>query len=123
MSEIEIEQIIVSRIQAELSPVQVQLRDMTGTRDHWEAVIITEHFDGVRPIVRQQRIYKALGELMAGPIHAFTMTTLTPEEAAQRGVSIQIEHNESPSPDSTTQSTQDDSVQSRARHGGLISLD
>ena len=80
MSEIEIEQTIVSRIQAELSPVQVQLRDMTGTRDHWEAIIITTHFDGMRAIARQQRVYKALGALMAGPIHAFTMTTLTPEE-------------------------------------------
>lgn len=123
MSEIEIEQIIVSRIQAELSPVQVQLRDMTGTRDHWEAVIITTHFDGVRPIARQQRVYKALGALMAGPIHAFTMTTLTPGEAEQRGVTVQTDPADPSSPKTAVQTTQDDSEQSSALHSGLISLD
>ncbi|MAD61070.1 MAG: BolA family transcriptional regulator [Myxococcales bacterium] len=59
---------------------------MTGTRDHWEAVIISAQFEGMRLISRQQRVYKALGELMAGPIHAFTMQTLTPEEAVSKGL-------------------------------------
>ena len=89
MSETQIEQMIESRIQAELSSAEVQLRDMTGTRDHWEAVIVSTHFEGLRLIARQQRVYKALGELMAGPIHAFTMMTLTPEEARQRGITMQ----------------------------------
>ena len=85
MSDQTIEQIIIDRIKAELGPVEVTLRDMTGTRDHWEAVIITSHFEGLRLISRQQKVYKALGELMLGPIHAFTMQTLTPKEAEERG--------------------------------------
>jgi stress-induced morphogen len=108
MSEIEIEQVIVSRVQAELSDAEVQLRDMTGTRDHWEAVIISIQFEGLRSIARQQRVYKALGELMAGPIHAFTMMTLTPEEAERRGINIQ--------PDQDTN-------QSAPQGSGLISLE
>ena len=123
MSEIKIEQIIVSRIQAELSPVQVQLRDMTGTRDHWEAIIITAHFDGMRAIARQQRVYKALGALMAGPIHAFTMTTLTPEEAELRGVHIHMDPAETSSSNTSAQGSQDNSEQSDAHQSGLISLD
>lgn len=83
-----IEQTIVTRIQAELSSAQVKLRDMTGTRDHWEAVIISPDFDGLRLIARQQRVYKALGALMSGPIHAFTMMTLTPQEAIEKGVQV-----------------------------------
>lgn len=86
MNEQTIEQTITDRINLELSPVEVQLRDMTGTRDHWEAVIISENFEGIRLIARQQRVYKALGELMLGPIHAFTMQTLTPTEAVARGL-------------------------------------
>ena len=34
-------------------------------------------------IKRQRTIYAAMGELMAGPIHALTMTTQTPAEAAK----------------------------------------
>lgn len=108
MSEIEIEQVIVSRIKAELNDAEVQLRDMTGTRDHWEAVIISKYFEGLRPIVRQQRVYKALGELMTGPVHAFTMMTLTPEEAEQRGINIQSDQ---------------DTRQSPPQGSGLISLE
>jgi stress-induced morphogen len=91
MSTQDIETIIVERIQAELSPVEVSLRDMTGTRDHWEAVIISTHFEGMRLIARQQRVYKALGELMAGPIHAFTMQTVTPEEAVSKGLQSSVQ--------------------------------
>lgn len=81
-----IEQVIIDRIKNELSPVEITLNDMTGTKDHWEAVIISSQFEGVRLIARQQKVYKALGELMAGPIHAFTMQTLTPTEAEAKGL-------------------------------------
>ena len=114
MSETQIEQIIVSRIENELSSTEVQLRDMTGTRDHWEAVIISSHFEGLRLIARQQLIYKALGELMAGPIHAFTMMTLTPEEAEQRGITIQV--------NSDRQGQGHEGGQGSSGGGGLISL-
>ena len=86
MSTPDIEAIIVERIQTELPSAEVTLRDMTGTLDHWEAVIISAQFEGMRLISRQQRVYKALGELMTGPIHAFTMQTLTPEEAVSKGL-------------------------------------
>ena len=84
----EIEQIITTRITDALAPAQVQLRDMTGTRDHWEAVIVSEQFAGLRLIKRQQRVYQALGELMQGAVHAFTMQTLTPDEATAKGISV-----------------------------------
>ena len=43
---------------------------------------------GVRLIQRQQGIYRALGDLMTGPVHAFTMRTLTPSEAAAKGIKM-----------------------------------
>lgn len=84
----DIEQVITGKIQAALEPAQVRLNDMTGTRDHWEAVIISERFSGLRLIKRQQLVYQALGALMSGPIHAFTMQTLTPEEAEAKGIKV-----------------------------------
>ena len=81
-----IEQVIIDRIKLEINPVEITLNDMTGTKDHWEAVIISPEFEGVRLIARQQKVYKALGEMMAGPIHAFTMQTLTPQEAEEKGL-------------------------------------
>jgi stress-induced morphogen len=82
-----IEEEITSRIQAAYSDAEVRLTDLTGTRDHWEALIISEAFEGLRLIKRQQGVYQALGELMAGPVHAFTMQTLTPSEAQEKGLS------------------------------------
>jgi stress-induced morphogen len=81
-----IETEITARITAAYPGAEVRLNDLTGTRDHWEAVIISEVFEGQRLIKRQQGVYGALGELMSGPIHAFTMQTLTPAEAATRGL-------------------------------------
>ena len=83
-----IEEEITARITAAYSDAVVQLNDLTGTRDHWEAVIISEGFEGLRLIKRQQGVYQALGELMAGPVHAFTMQTLTPSEAEEKGVRL-----------------------------------
>jgi len=82
----DIENEITTRVTAAYPGAEVRLNDMTGTRDHWEAVIIAEGFAGQRLIARQQGVYRALGELMAGPIHAFTMQTLTPAEADAKGL-------------------------------------
>ena len=97
-----IEDVIVSRIQAEILTAEVTLRDMTGTKDHWEAIIISEDFEGQRLIARQKRVYKALGELMAGPIHAFTMQTLTPTEAQAKGLATKTKDASQSSPSNDT---------------------
>ena len=81
-----IDQEITQRIIAQFPDAEVRLTDMTGTKDHWEAVIISDAFEGQRPLQRQQNIYAALGELMQGPVHAFTMTTVTRDQAAKRGL-------------------------------------
>lgn len=82
-----IEQEITTRIQTAYPGAEVRLTDLTGTLDHWEALVISEAFEGVRLIKRQQGVYQALGELMSGPVHAFTMQTLTPSEAEAKGLS------------------------------------
>lgn len=74
---------MIRRIQEALPGAKVELYDMTGTKDHWRATIVADAFEGMSRIKRQRTIYAAMGELMAGPIHALTMTTQTPAEAAK----------------------------------------
>ena len=57
----------------------VQMTDLTGTQDHWEAVIVASAFAGKSRIQQHQMVYAALGELMSGPIHALALKTYTPE--------------------------------------------
>ena len=86
-----IEDVIKARIRAVYVDAKVQLTDLTGTLDHWEALIISSDFEGMRLIQRQQGVYRALGDLMTGPVHAFTMRTLTPSEAEAKGISTEVD--------------------------------
>lgn len=69
------------RITAALPDARIDLRDMTGTADHWQATIVSQGFEGQSPVARQRAVFAALGELMNGPIHALTLKTLTPAQA------------------------------------------
>lgn len=53
-----------------------------GDGQHFEALIVSEVFRGKSRVQRHQLVYAALGERMRAEIHALSMRTLTPEEAA-----------------------------------------
>jgi stress-induced morphogen len=69
---------IEAKIVAALPDARVELRDLTGTADHWEATIVSAAFDGKSLIERHRMVFAALTEEMKGPIHALTLKTLTP---------------------------------------------
>lgn len=54
--------------------------EVTGDGAHFEAIIVSPHFEGKRLIARHQLVYKALGDRMREEIHALSMKTLTPDE-------------------------------------------
>lgn len=54
--------------------------DVTGDGSHFEAIIVSDAFEGLRSIARHQLVYKALGDRMKQEIHALSMRTLTPNE-------------------------------------------
>lgn len=54
--------------------------DVTGDGSHFEAIIVSNAFEGLRSIARHQLVYKALGDRMKQEIHALSMRTLTPNE-------------------------------------------
>ncbi len=53
---------------------------VAGDGHHFQALIVSEAFRGLRTIKRHQLVYQALGDKMAGEIHALSMRTLTPDE-------------------------------------------
>ena len=49
---------------------------------HFEATVVAEAFAGKLPLARHRLVYATLGDLMGGAIHALSLKTLTPAEAA-----------------------------------------
>ena len=59
----------------ECSHLQVE-----GDGRHFQAVIVSTQFEGLRSVKRHQRVYAALGDRMRETVHALSMRTLTPTE-------------------------------------------
>lgn len=47
---------------------------------HFSVRIVSEKFAGLSRVERQRRVYAALAEEMRGPVHALTLTALSPAE-------------------------------------------
>ena len=76
--------LIEERIRKAITGVEhLEVRDLTGTKDHYEAVIVAPEFEGRSRVEQQRLVFAALGELMDGPIHALTFKTYTPEKWAE----------------------------------------
>ncbi|HET9033341.1 MAG TPA: BolA/IbaG family iron-sulfur metabolism protein [Dokdonella sp.] len=50
---------------------------------HFEARVVSAAFAGKLPLARHRMVYATLGEHMGNAIHALSLRTLTPEEAAK----------------------------------------
>lgn len=54
--------------------------------NHFGLRIVSEAFDGLSRVRRQQAVYSALGDaITGGAMHAVTMRTLTPAESSASG--------------------------------------
>ena len=83
--------LIRARLLDALAPCEVEVRDDShlhaghvGAREgggHFSVRIVAEHFQGLAPLARHRKVYAALDEMMAGPIHALAITALTPDES------------------------------------------
>jgi acid stress-induced BolA-like protein IbaG/YrbA len=62
----------------------VEVRDTTGGGDHFEALVVSEAFEGKGPVERHQVVYKALGDAMRVRVHALSLRTLTPAQYENR---------------------------------------
>lgn len=69
------------RIAESLPGSEVQVRDMTGTGDHFEASVVSAAFSGKPMIEQHQLVYRPLQDLLrTGELHALALKTYTPEQ-------------------------------------------
>ena len=49
-----------------------------GDGDHFEAIVVSEAFEGKSMVQQHQMVYGSLGNLMGGAVHALALRTFTP---------------------------------------------
>jgi BolA family transcriptional regulator, general stress-responsive regulator len=87
---------IRDKLTAAFTPVALEVRDESaphaghagatrgdGSRGetHFHVRLVSHVFEGVSRVERQRRIHAALAEELAGPVHALSLSALTPSEA------------------------------------------
>ena len=75
---------IEERLRTAFPDAEIVLDDLTGTKDHYQARIVSALFSGKTPIQQHQLVYAALAEEMKGPIHALSLKTYSPESWAKQ---------------------------------------
>jgi stress-induced morphogen len=64
-----------TRILAAFDGARVEVTDLTGTEDHFQALVVAPAFAGRSRVEQHRMVYAALGDLMTGAIHALALTT------------------------------------------------
>lgn len=70
-------------IKAGLPDAQVEVEDMTGTRDHLAITVVSDHFKGKMLIEQHQVLMNLLKEELKQRIHAVKLSTFTKEKYEQ----------------------------------------
>ena len=69
------------RIEQGLPGAEVEVRDLTGTGDHFEARVVSPTFSGKTLIEQHQQVYAPLQDLLkTGELHALALKTYSPEQ-------------------------------------------
>jgi stress-induced morphogen len=58
----------------------VEVTDLTGTSDHYQARIVSDAFQGKSRLEQHRMVYAALGDAMRGPVHALALQTSSREK-------------------------------------------
>ncbi|MEA3043624.1 MAG: hypothetical protein QOJ53_1254 [Sphingomonadales bacterium] len=70
---------IETLIREGIPDAMVEIVDLAGDGDHYQARVVAESFRGL-PLVRQhQLVYQALGGRMGTELHALQLSTAAPE--------------------------------------------
>ncbi len=83
---------IRSKLNQALAPMRLEIQDDSakhsghsgareGGESHFSVLIVSQAFTGLSRVARQRLVNAALAEDLAGPVHALSLQTLTPEEA------------------------------------------
>lgn len=55
-----------------------------GEDDHFEAIVVSDAFEGKGLLEQQRTVYATLGDRVGQEIHAISMRTYTPQQWAQQ---------------------------------------
>jgi len=55
-----------------------------NSETHFKVVIVSQQFEGLSRVKRQQLVYKILSEEIAGPVHALAQHTYSPTQWQQK---------------------------------------
>lgn len=69
---------IIRRIRAALPDAEVDLVDLAGDDDHWQAHVVSARFAGLSRVAQHRLVYEAIGADMGGRLHALKLTTAAP---------------------------------------------
>ena len=77
-------EVLEQRIRNSIEEVShLEIRDLTGTKDHWERWSFPPLSLEKPPSSSTRWFTLPLGELMAGPVHALALKTYSPESWAK----------------------------------------
>ena len=72
---------IKQRIETLGTGTWVNIQDLTGTKDHWQATIVSPVFEGKMMIEQHRMIYQLFQkEIDSGELHALSLKTYTPAQ-------------------------------------------
>ena len=63
----------------------VEVVDLHGSGDHFHVRVISETFEGVRPLQRQKQVLAVMKQHIPHPIHALDLKCMTPAQAEVAG--------------------------------------
>lgn len=70
-----------ARLETLAPGTQAQVTDLTGTQDHYQALIVSPAFGGKMMIEQHRMVFKVVqAEVDSGEVHALTLKTYSPEQ-------------------------------------------
>lgn len=78
---------IRQKIEAEFAPTHMELENEShmhsvpeNSETHFRLILVSEKFSGISRVQRQRMVNEVIKDELAGPVHAFSQRTYTPEE-------------------------------------------
>jgi len=74
------------RIEDNFPGSTVVVKDLTGTSDHYQVLVISDKFEG-KSMIDQHRMVKTMldKDIQSGELHALSLKTFTPAQWARNG--------------------------------------
>ena len=69
---------IEALIKSALPDATVEIRDLVGDGDHYQALVTSAAFSGKSRVQQHKLVYEALGGRMGGELHALQLSTAVP---------------------------------------------